>query len=67
MTLEPNAWDRPAPELAQEQINPTELDRGELRAWLGTLGEPSFRGDQVFEGLYRHRFMAWNQFSNLSQ
>ncbi len=64
---EPAAWDRPAPELAHEGPDPTELDRAELRAWLGSLGEPSFRGDQVFEGLYRHRFMAWDQFSNLSQ
>ncbi len=29
------------------------------------LGEPVFRGDQIFEGLYRHRFASWNQCSNL--
>ena len=42
------------------------MDRDELRAWLMTLGEPAFRGDQVFEGLHRHRFSNWNQFTNLS-
>jgi 23S rRNA (adenine2503-C2)-methyltransferase len=29
-------------------------------------GEPAFRGDQIFEGLHRHRFTAWDQFTNLS-
>jgi 23S rRNA (adenine2503-C2)-methyltransferase len=41
------------------------MDRDELRAWLATLGEPAFRGDQVFEGLHRHRFTSWAQFTNL--
>ena len=43
-----------------------EMDRTELRAWLATLGEPAFRGDQVFEGLHRQRFKTWDQFTNLS-
>ncbi|MBL0210879.1 MAG: 23S rRNA (adenine(2503)-C(2))-methyltransferase RlmN [Holophagaceae bacterium] len=42
------------------------MDRKELRAWLAVLGEPAFRGDQVFEGLHRHRFASWNQFTSLS-
>ena len=60
-------WDTPAPELALAQVHPTELERKELRAWMITLGEPAFRGDQVFEGLHRHRFTAWDQFTNLPQ
>ncbi len=58
-------WDRPAPELSSAQIRPTEMDREELSAWLETLGEPAFRGDQIFKGLHRHRFFAWNHFTNL--
>ena len=65
-TPKEQAWDRPAPELPDAQIRPTEMEREELRAWLGTLGEPAFRGDQIFEGLYRHRFATWDQFTNLS-
>ena len=60
------AWDSPAPELSLAQARPTELEREGLRAWIETLGEPAFRGDQIFEGLYRHRFTSWNQFTNLS-
>ncbi len=67
--LEPKTftWDSPAPELAFSQTRPTEMNREELRAWLTALGEPAFRGDQLFDGLHRHRFSAWNQFTNLSQ
>ena len=63
----PQAWDSPAPELSPNQARPTEMDREGLRAWLGTLGEPAFRGDQIFEGLHRHRLTTWDQFTNLSQ
>lgn len=60
------AWDKPAPELPLARTCPTEMDREGLRAWLETLGEPAFRGDQIFEGLHRHRFATWDQFTNLS-
>ncbi len=59
-------WDSPAPELPIDLARATELERKELRAWMITLGEPAFRGDQVFEGLHKHRFTAWDQFMNLS-
>ncbi len=63
---EAQAWDSPAPELPLAQARPTELEREGLRAWIETFGEPAFRGDQIFEGLHRHRFTSWNQFTNLS-
>ncbi len=59
------AWDCPAPELSLAHVDPTEMDLEELRSWVAELGEPAFRGDQIFEGLYRSRFTTWDQFSNL--
>ena len=41
------------------------MDREELRTWLAALGEPAFRGDQIFEGLHKHRFTTWDEFTNL--
>ncbi len=60
-------WDRPAPELATPVLRLRELDRKELRAWFTALGEPAFRGDQVFEGLQRHGWTSWDQFSQVSK
>ncbi len=62
-----NPWDRAAPELSILSAGPSEMDRKGLRALLEHLGEPAFRGDQVFEGLYRHRWTSWDQFTQLSK
>ena len=61
-------WDQPAPELApRARPNAALMGRGELRALMTGLGEAAWRGDQVFEGLFKHRFGAWDEFTNLSK
>ena len=61
-------WDRPAPELAPPAIpNAAGLDLDGLRAQVAVLGESPFRAAQIFEGLYRHRWTRWEQFTNLSR
>ena len=61
-------WDQPAPELASKnRPNAALLTRLELRGLLTSLGEAAWRADQVFEGLYRHRYGAWEDFTNLSK
>ncbi len=62
------AWDRPAPELAREaRPNLAGLGRGALRDLMRAWGEPAFRGDQLYEGLYRHRWTSWEAFTALSK
>ncbi len=61
-------WDQPAPELApRTRPNAALMGRAELRALVSDLGEAPWRGDQVFEGLYKHRFDSWDAFTNLSK
>jgi 23S rRNA (adenine2503-C2)-methyltransferase len=61
-------WDQPAPELApRARANAALLGRVELRALMAGLGEAAWRGDQVFEGLYKHRLGTWDEFTNLSK
>jgi 23S rRNA (adenine2503-C2)-methyltransferase len=43
------------------------MDRAELAALLMALGEPAWRGKQLFSGLLRQRWTRWDQFSNLSK
>ncbi len=62
------AWDRPAPEAApQARVNAAGLDLPGLQRLLADLGEPAWRGTQLFEGLYRHRWTRWEQFTSLSK
>ncbi|MBI4913642.1 MAG: 23S rRNA (adenine(2503)-C(2))-methyltransferase RlmN [Acidobacteria bacterium] len=64
MTTRP--WDLPAPEPSPGSLPAVlGLDRAALRALAMEWGEPSFRGDQIFEGLYRHRWDTWASFSIL--
>ena len=61
-------WDQPAPELApRTRPNAAGLGRAELRDLVASLGDAPWRADQVFEGLYRHRYGAWEDFTNLSK
>jgi len=65
-------WDQPAPELAlpsssAARPNAALMDRAALRALLASAGEATWRADQVFEGLYKHRYGAWDDFTNLSK
>jgi 23S rRNA (adenine2503-C2)-methyltransferase len=61
------AWEQPAPELAQGS-NPNVAGMGleALRALVASLGESGFRAAQIHEGLYRHRWTRWEQFTSLS-
>lgn len=37
----------------------------ELVDFLKSLGEPGYRGLQIFQGLYKNRYNSWEEFSNL--
>jgi len=57
-------WDLPAPEPAPGPRVPLAgLDRAALASFLAGLGQPAWRGKQLFEGLYRHRWAAWERFT----
>jgi 23S rRNA (adenine2503-C2)-methyltransferase len=61
-------WDLPAPEAGSTpRPNAAGLGRGDLGALMTALGEPAWRGKQVFAGLQRQRWTRWEQFSNLSK
>src|SRR5664279_2256682 len=47
--------------------NAAGLGRDALSALLATLGEPAWRGGQLFSGLLRQRWTRWEQFSTLSK
>lgn len=57
-------WEVPAPE-PSSPAKPAlvGLDRPALAAFLAALGEPIWRGTQLFEGLYRHRWADWDRFT----
>lgn len=59
-------WQQPAPELPPlPRPNLAGMNRAELRGLMATLGQPSFRGDQLYEGLYLHRWTSWEAFTHL--
>ncbi|HEY3271730.1 MAG TPA: 23S rRNA (adenine(2503)-C(2))-methyltransferase RlmN [Geothrix sp.] len=61
-------WDLPAPEAGSAtRPNAAGLDAAGLKALVSALGEPAWRGDQLFDGLYRQRWTRWEQFSSLSK
>lgn len=61
-------WDLPAPEAGGvARPNAAGLGRAELGSLLAALGEPAWRGGQLFSGLLRQRWTRWEQFSNLSK
>jgi len=62
------AWEQPAPEL-ERGPNPNVAGMGlpALRALVAALGESPFRAAQIHEGLYRHRWTRWEQFTSLSR
>jgi len=62
------AWDQPAPELAPAPVpNAAGMGLEALRGLVAGLGESGFRAAQIFEGLYRHRWTRWEQFTSLSR
>jgi len=59
-------WDLPAPEAGgAARPNAAGLDGAGLKVLAATLGEPAWRGNQLFDGLYRQRWTRWEQFSSL--
>jgi 23S rRNA (adenine2503-C2)-methyltransferase len=61
-------WDQPAPEAGSAaRPNAAGLDAAGLKALVSALGEPAWRGSQLFEGFYHQRWTRWEQFSNLSK
>lgn len=59
-------WDQPAPEKAcAQRPNAAGLSHQDMAALMQRLGEPGFRATQLFEGLYRHRWQRWGDFTNL--
>ena len=65
-------WDRAAPEIAPELLplswgNVAGMSLGELKSVFEKLEEAPYRARQVFEGLYRRRWLSWDQFTNLSK
>ena len=61
-------WEQPAPEIPPSPaINAAGMDLQALEELVRTLGESRFRATQLFQGLYRHRWTQWDQFSNLSK
>jgi 23S rRNA (adenine2503-C2)-methyltransferase len=59
-------WDRPAPERASgDRPNAAGLGRAELRTLVAGFGQPAFRADQVFEGIYAKGWTTWEAFTNL--
>ncbi len=65
---ETRPWDRPAPEQPPASLpNAAGMDRAQLRELMASLGEKPFRADQVFEGLYLHRWTEWSAFTHLSK
>ena len=61
-------WEDPAPELAPgPSPNVAGMDLAALRALMAALGESGFRASQIHEGLYRHRWTRWEQFTSLSK
>lgn len=37
----------------------------EIENFLSTLNEPKYRATQIFEGIYKHRYSNWDDFTNL--
>ena len=61
-------WDAPAPEAGPaSRPNAAGLTRAALGDLLVSLGEPAWRGKQLFTGLLRQRWTRWEAFSNLSK
>ncbi len=63
-----HTWDLPAPEAGPIlRPNAAGLSPGELGSLLVNLGEPAWRGKQLFSGLLRQRWTRWEQFTTLSK
>jgi 23S rRNA (adenine2503-C2)-methyltransferase len=54
----------------KESANPPNIvgkDLQEIESTLQEIGEPRYRGRQIFSGIYRRRLTSWDQFSDLSK
>ncbi|MFO7245174.1 MAG: 23S rRNA (adenine(2503)-C(2))-methyltransferase RlmN [Thermaerobacter sp.] len=48
-----------------EPVDVIGMERPELRAWVQTLGEPAFRGDQIFAWLHQRRAASFLEMTDL--
>jgi 23S rRNA (adenine2503-C2)-methyltransferase len=65
-------WEAPVPvaPVVDPVLTPMDvlsLSEDELVAWVGTLGEPAFRGKQLFVWLHRHRADSFANMTSLSK
>ena len=63
-------WDNAAPEIEPELSplscgNAAGMGLDELKALFQKMKEAPYRAAQVFEGIYRRRWLSWGQFTNL--
>ena len=66
MAVQP--WDLPAPEAgAAARPNAAGMSREALGRLMAGLGEPAWRGKQVFAGLMAQRWTRWDQFTPLAK
>ncbi len=54
-----------AGELAAETFQVLGRLPEELYPFLESIGESRFRAEQIFQGLYKHRYRSWDEFTNL--
>jgi len=64
-----SAWDQPAPELNGEIRRSDVLGWSleECVDWMKGLGQPAYRGDQLFQGVHQQRWSTWSQFSTFPE
>jgi 23S rRNA (adenine2503-C2)-methyltransferase len=41
-----------------------DLSYSEIESFIKTEGEPAFRANQIWEGLYQHRYSSWDEFTS---
>jgi 23S rRNA (adenine2503-C2)-methyltransferase len=65
-----HVWNSDAPEIAPDanaQLygNVAGMGLGSIKHMFQRLGEAPYRAMQVFEGIYKHQWLSWSEFSNL--
>lgn len=66
-TIETKAYSESGDSLFLEDVNFTPQGKtiSELEDFLMQNKEPKYRATQIFEGLYKHRYKSWDEFTNL--
>ena len=50
-----------------EQVDILSMDLVELKAWMKEMGEPAFRGEQIFDWLHAKHVKSFDEMTNLSK